>query len=212
MQNITRIVEDIIEIGDGIPRWHNRFLCWVGRSILRVAGWRLQVRLPDLPRFVIIAAPHTSNWDFVFGMAAVLALQIRLHWYGKHTLFRGPLGALMRWLGGMPVDRSASGGVVQQAADAFAAHPQWVLALAPEGTRALQPKWKRGFYHIALTAQVPVVVAYIDFARREIGTGPIFVPGGNWDADMRPVFDFYRSVKARRPNLFAVETIIDPDS
>lgn len=204
-------MQDIVEIGDGVPRKRNRFLYMLGRGILRAGGWRLNVRLPDLPRFVIIAAPHTSNWDFVYGMAAVLSLQIRLHWYGKHTLFKGPLGALMRGLGGIPVDRSAPGGVVQQAAANFAAHPQWVLALAPEGTRSLQPKWKRGFYHIAVAAQVPVVVAYIDFARREIGIGPVFTPSGDWDADMRGVFDFYRSVTARRPELFSIETPSAPE-
>lgn len=198
---------DRIEIGATIPRWHNRFLYWLGRTILRSAGWRIDVRLPDLPKMVIIAAPHTSNWDFVFGMAAVLTLQVRLHWYAKHTLFQGWYGGFFRWLGGLPVDRSAPGGVVEQTTRAFAERPQLIIAIAPEGTRSRRERWKHGFYHMARGANVPVVAAYIDYRRREVGIGPVFTPTGDWAADMKPVFDFYRGIQPRRPENFAVETL-----
>ncbi|MDD3765238.1 MAG: lysophospholipid acyltransferase family protein [Nevskiales bacterium] len=198
---------DRIEIGATIPRWHNRFLYWLGRTILRSAGWRIDVRLPDLPKMVIIAAPHTSNWDFVFGMAAVLTLQVRLHWYAKHTLFQGWYGGFFRWLGGLPVDRSAPGGVVEQTTRAFAERPQLIIAIAPEGTRSRRERWKHGFYHMARGANVPVVAAYIDYRRREVGIGPVFTPTGDWAADMKPVFDFYRGIQPRRPGNFAIETL-----
>ena len=175
--------------------------------MLAVTGWRLDVRLPDVPKMVLIAAPHTSNWDFVFGMAAVLKLQIALHWYAKHTLFKTALGPLFRWLGGLPVDRSAPGGIVRQTASAFAERTQLIIALAPEGTRARRKEWKRGFYHMATMAQVPIVVAYIDYGRKLIGTGPVFMPSGNWAQDMKPVFEFYRSIRAKHPQLFAVENL-----
>lgn len=194
-----------LDIGPSIPRWRNRPLYALGWCVLRAAGWRVQVRLPDAPRYMLILAPHTSNWDFVFGMAAVLLIQVRVNFIGKHTLFRGPQGWLFRALGGRPVDRSAPGGVVQQTIDTFRRHERMIIALAPEGTRARREHWKRGFYHIATGAQVPIAVAYLDYARREIGIGPIFMPTGDWATDMQPVFDFYRGITAKRPENFAVE-------
>ncbi len=198
---------DHIEIGASVPRRRSRVLYWIGYCVLRAAGWRLDVRLPDLPKMVVIAAPHTSNWDFVFGMAAVLRLQLDLHWYAKHTLFASWLGPLFRWLGGLPVDRSAAGGVVRQTATAFAERRQLIIALAPEGTRSRREQWKRGFYHMASTAQVPIVAAYIDYARKQIGIGPVFTPSGDWARDMKPVFTFYRGIQAKRPQHFAVEEL-----
>lgn len=196
-----------IDIGASVPRRHNRFLYALGAGILRLGGWRVDVRLPDMPKFIVIAAPHTSNWDFVYGMAAILLLQVRIDWFGKHSLFEGPLAGLFRALGGHPVNRSSAGGVVGQAVAAFQANRQLVLALAPEGTRARREHWKRGFYHMALQAGVPVATAYLDYGRRCIGIGPVFTPTGDWAADMRPVFAYYRGVVARRPENFAVETL-----
>jgi 1-acyl-sn-glycerol-3-phosphate acyltransferase len=198
---------DCIEIGATVPRRRFVVLRWVGLLILRSGGWRLDVRLPDVPKMVLIAAPHTSNWDFVFGMAAVLTLGIDLHWYAKHTLFRTALGPLFRWLGGLPVDRTAPGGLVRQTARVFEERSQLIVALAPEGTRSRRTQWKRGFYFMAQTAGVPVVAAYIDYARRQIGIGAVFTPSGDWNRDMKPVFEMYRGARARRPELFAVEEL-----
>ncbi|MFA5940053.1 MAG: lysophospholipid acyltransferase family protein [Sinimarinibacterium sp.] len=200
-------MSDRIEIGPSVPRRTSRFLYCLGSTVLRLAGWRLDVRLPDLPRMVLIAAPHTSNWDFVLGMAAVLKIQVDLHWYAKHTLFETALSPLFRWLGGLPVDRSAAGGVVHQTARAFKERDQLVIALAPEGTRSRRTQWKRGFYHMAEAAEVPVVAAYIDYGRKEIGIGPTFTPSGDWNRDMKPVFEFYRGIKAKHPQNFAVEEL-----
>ena len=194
-----------MELGPAVPRRSRPFWRWVGRAILRAWGWDEDVRFPNVPKVIVIAAPHTSNWDFVFGIATILALDLDLHWIAKHTLFEGMWGRFFRFLGGIPVNRTAPGGVVQQTAEAFARSQQLAIAITPEGTRSRREVWKRGFYHIALEAQVPVVVAYIDYARKRCGTVMSFLPSGDWEADMKPVFEFYRTVTPKTPDNFAVE-------
>jgi 1-acyl-sn-glycerol-3-phosphate acyltransferase len=196
---------DVIEIGPSVPRWRNRPLYWLGRSILRLGGWRLNLHFPDEPKLMVIAAPHTSNWDFVFGIAAILVMQVELHWYAKHTLFVGVWDRFFRGLGGFPVDRNAPGGLIEQTARRYAESKTFMVAVTPEGTRSRRSEWKRGFYYIAQRAQVPVLIGYIDYGRKEVGTTHAFRPTGDWDTDMRPVFDFYRGIKAKRPENFAVE-------
>lgn len=195
----------LCEIGARVPRRRHPLLRALGRAVLRLWGWHLAIRVPDEPKLLIVAAPHTSNWDFVFGLAAVLALELDLHWLAKHSLFRGVWGRLFRALGGIAVDRRAPGGVVRQTAQAFAAHEQLLIALAPEGTRARVARWKRGFHHVAQAAQVPVLVAYIDYRTKTIGTGPLLRASPDWSADMQPVFAFYRGVTAKKPAQFATE-------
>lgn len=192
-------MNDRIEIGAAVPRRRRPLLRALGRAVLRAGGWTLDVRVPDEPKLVVIAAPHTSNWDFVYGLAAILALDLELHWFAKHTLFRGPWGRIFRALGGIAIDRGAAGGVVRQTAQTFADSERLLIGLAPEGTRAHVAQWKRGFYHLAVGAQVPVLAAYLDYRRKVVGTGPLFRPSGDWDADMAPVFAFYRGVTAKKP-------------
>lgn len=192
-----------MEIAPEIPRWGNSFSRWFGKSVLRLFGWKLDVVLPKQPKMVVIAAPHTSNWDFVFGLAAILALQIRLHWFGKHTIFREPFKGLLIKLGGIPIDRTASVGVVEQTTQQFRQKPQLLIGLAPEGTRSLAPKWKSGFYQIANAAQVPIVVAYLDYKRKVIGLGPLIFPSGNYAADLEKIQAFYREVTPRKPGNFS---------
>ena len=194
-----------VELGARVPRIGNRFLVGLGRGVLALYGWRMDIRLPDEPRCMIIAAPHTSNWDFVFGLAGILGAGLHVHWYAKHTLFQGWWGGFFRALGGMPVNRGAPGGVVAQAAALYRDNPQFMIGLAPEGTRKRVTGLKRGFYHIAAAAQVPVITAYIDYRRKQVGTGPMFRPTGDWESDMRPVLEFYRGIGARKPENFAVE-------
>jgi len=197
----------IVEVGARVPRIHNRFMIALGRSILWLFGWRMDIRLPDEPRLMVIAAPHTSNWDFVFGMATILAAGLRLNWYAKHTLFAGIWGGFFRALGGVPVDRAAPGGVVTQTAALYKQADQLLIGLAPEGTRSQVTRWKRGFHHIALAASIPVVVAYIDYRLKVVGIGFIFRPTADWDADMKPVFNFYRGITPKRPQDFSVEAL-----
>jgi 1-acyl-sn-glycerol-3-phosphate acyltransferase len=190
--------------GSKVPVRRNRALSWLGRTWLRLAGWRTEVALPDLPRFIIIAAPHTSNWDFVHGIATVFAVEVHLHWFAKHTLFRWPFAHLLRWLGGIPINRSAATGVVAQTVAAFEDNPQLIIGLSPEGTRQRVSEWKRGFYKIAVASRVPIVCAFIDYRRKIVGTGPIILPGGNYEADVGRIFDFYRGITARHPHQFTL--------
>lgn len=196
---------DCIEIGARAPRRRSRLLRALGRSVLTLSGWKLDIHVPDEPKLVVIAAPHTSNWDFVFAMATILALELDLHWFGKHTLFNGIWNRPMRALGGIPINRSAAGGVVQQTVQAFESSDQLIIGIAPEGTRARAEQWKRGFYHLAMAAKVPVLVAWIDYRSKTVGADLVLRPSGDWDADMQPVFARYRRAGAKKPENFATE-------
>ncbi|HEY9547424.1 MAG TPA: 1-acyl-sn-glycerol-3-phosphate acyltransferase [Solimonas sp.] len=196
---------DSIEIGAGVPRRRSRVRRAIGRSVLTLSGWKLDIRVPDEPKLVVIAAPHTSNWDFVFAMATILALELDLHWFGKHSLFKGIWNRPLRAIGGIPIDRGGAGGVVRQTALAFERREHLIIGLAPEGTRSRVTAWKRGFYHLASTANVPVLAAWIDYRSKTVGAGPVFRPSGDWSADMAPIFALYRSVGPKKPENFATE-------
>lgn len=158
---------------------------------------------PDLPKFVLIAAPHTSNWDFPLGIMSVYASGFRVSFLGKDTLFRPPMGWVMRWLGGTPVDRSAAHGVVHQSAAAIKAADRFILALAPEGTRKRVTEWRTGFYRIAERAGVPIVLGFFDYAKREVGFGPTIWPSGNLEQDLDEIQAFYHTKQGRYPDQFA---------
>ena len=170
----------------------------VGRGVLRLLGWRVEGEVPDLPKFVIAVAPHTSNWDFLVGVAAMFALDLRLAFIGKHTLFRWPFGAFFRWIGGLPVDRSSPHGVVEESVRAFAAVERRILAIAPEGTRKQVVHYKTGFLHIARGAHVPVVLAALDYEARCVRFGPWFVPGEDVEADRRMVEAYFAPIHGKR--------------
>jgi 1-acyl-sn-glycerol-3-phosphate acyltransferase len=155
--------------GPRVPRRQYGVLRHAGRAWLRVSGWRIDGEIPDLARAVVAVAPHSSNWDFVHAVAAVFALGLRVSFIGKHTLFRGPLGRFMGWLGGIPVDRARPDGVVEALRARFAAgDPLW-FGVAPEGTRREGAPFKSGFYRVAQAASVPIVPVYLDYRRRVIG-------------------------------------------
>lgn len=168
---------------------------------LRLLGWRC-VDLPDRPpRAVVVGYPHTSNWDFPIGLLAMWALGLDARWVGKDALFRWPFGGLMRWLGGIPVNRSAPAGFVEQVAAEIRRHPRFMLVIAPEGTRSLRPGWKSGFYRIALTAGVPVLVGTLDYGRRRLGLlGRVDLSGDERD-DMAQVAALLAGSRGRRPEL-----------
>ena len=179
-----------------MPRY--RFAQWLGRSVLRLGGWRMQGALPDIPKAVLIAAPHSSNWDGVWGIAAKLAMGIRLSILGKHSLFKIPLmGPLLRWQGVIPVNRSAPQGVVEQAVAAMQAVDQIWYAIAPEGTRRRVPHWKTGFWKIAHGAGVPVVVAAFDYTNRCVVIGPAFELSDDMPADIARLQRWYVPFKGR---------------
>ncbi len=161
--------------------------------------------LPDAPRFVLIVAPHTSNWDFPLGIFAMFTVGLRLTWLGKHTLFRFPVRALLRWLGGEPVDRGAPLGVVGAAIERFRQRPQWVLAIAPEGTRRRIAQWKSGFHRVARGAGVPILPVAIDYRRRVIAIGTLFEPTDDAAADTAVLRGRFTADMARFPGQFATE-------
>lgn len=182
---------DMAPLGDAIPRRGNWLTAAIGGTVLAVLGWRVTGGFPNVPRMVMIGAPHTSNWDFVVALAAAFRLRLGFSWVGKHLLFRRPFDAFFRWLGGVPVDRRASHGFVGQMVDVFAARPQFLLAIAPEGTRKRVERWKTGFYHIARGAGVPIVLVSFDTARKVIHVGPSFDATGDLDADLRRILAIY---------------------
>jgi 1-acyl-sn-glycerol-3-phosphate acyltransferase len=188
--------------GASVPQRGNalvRSLCATG---LRLAGWRFEGELPDAGKMIIVAAPHTSNWDFVIGMAGVFALGVDLHWMGKHTLFKAPFGGFMRWLGGLAIDRTAAHGVVEQVVEEFDRRDRLLLVVTPEGTRSKVARWKTGFWHIARGAGVPILLAGLDYRHKRLLLGPLVQPGESLDEDMAIIQARYSNVTPRRPELF----------
>lgn len=147
-------------------------------------GWRIDGDIPDLPKMVLIVAPHSSNWDFIVGVAAKVAMRLRVKFLGKDALFRFPLGILMRYLGGIPVDRSAANEVVSSVVAQFDRRQRMLLAIAPEGTRRPVARWRTGFYHIARGAGVPILPVAFDWGSKTIRIGELFSPTGDLDADL----------------------------
>lgn len=195
--------DHVIDIGARVPRTDHPLLRWCALRLLGLLGWRLEVRLPDEPRLVVLAAPHTSNWDGVLAILAMLALQLRLGLFIKHTAFEGMLGPVLRQVGAIPIDRTAPGGIVGQTIETFRTRPDLVIGIAPEGTRQRIERWKRGWYLIAQGAQVPVALAYIDYRRKVVGTGPLLVPTGDYARDLGTVQSFYRTITPKRPGNFS---------
>jgi 1-acyl-sn-glycerol-3-phosphate acyltransferase len=167
--------------------------------MLALGGWRIEGELPDLPRFVIAVAPHTSNWDFVVGLATMFALDIRLAWIGKHTLFRWPFARVLRWLGGIPVDRSRPNGVVDDSIRAFTRSERLILAIAPEGTRKRVERFRSGFLHIARGAHVPVLLAALDYDARCVRFGPLIGVGEDVEGERAGIEAHFAGVRGRNP-------------
>lgn len=172
---------------------------WLLVALYRASGWSAAGTFPAARKFVIVGASHTSNWDFVVFIGTIHALGRRVRFIGKDSLFRGPLGGFMRDLGGVPVDRSAPQDLVSQIADQFAAHEDFVLVIAAEGTRSATTRWRTGFYQIALKAGVPVVCAGPDYPTKRGVIGPVIWPTGDYAADMAPAFAFFKSLTPRHP-------------
>ena len=174
---------------------------WLSYWLLHLAGWKVMSRLPDIKKYIIIVYPHTSNWDFPIGLFAAWALRMDVTFLGKHTLFVGPFGWLFRALGGYPVKRDERKNMVSQVVELIESRERISIALAPEGTRKKTDHWKSGFYHIALEAKVPVVLAYIDASRREIGVGPTLEMSGDKELDVQRIRAFYQDKQGIRPEL-----------
>jgi 1-acyl-sn-glycerol-3-phosphate acyltransferase len=167
--------------------------------ILRMAGWRVDGKLPDLPKFVLIGAPHTSNWDFVLFLGVIFHLQADVHFMGKAELFRWPFGRFFYWCGGIPVDRTKSQGLVEQMVQASKRSEKFILTIAPEGTRHGVSEWKMGFYHIARNAAIPMVMAVVDGANKVVRVGQVFHPTENMAEDLGTIKGFFTGVVGINP-------------
>ena len=187
------------ELGPEIPRRGSATMRAFGRALLRFLGWRVEGEMPNLRKFVVAVAPHTSNWDFVVGAAAMFALDLRIAFIGKHTLFVGPFAPVMRWMGGVPVDRSSPHGVVGDAVAAFAGVDRRILAIAPQGTRKPVPRFKSGFLHIARGAGVPVMLAAFDYDARVIRFGPTLEIGADIEAEREKIEAHFAPIRGKHP-------------
>jgi len=173
----------------------------LAKLLFRLTGWKVEGEVPRPERFVIIAAPHTSNWDAFVMLTAAYVFRVKLAWFIKDSAFFFPLGALIRLFGGLPIDRSSRNDVVAQAVARFDEGEPLILAVPPEGTRKHSPAWKTGFYHIARGARVPIVLGYVDYRRRVAGLGPAFAPTGDIEADFEVFEEFYAGVTPKHPEL-----------
>lgn len=183
---------------------HHQLLQWLGAKGLDLAGWQLDLHFPEQKKFVLINAPHTSNWDFVLMVATMWAADMQLYWFAKHSLFRPPLGALLKKMGGVPIDRTNAKGIVAQTSQIFAEKDELILGLAPEGTRSRNSEWKSGFYQIAQAANVPIVLAYMDYKRKVVCMDKAIWPSGDYEADLAQIRAFYAQVTPKHPERFAL--------
>ena len=169
------------------------------RIILGLAGWRIEGRLPPIPKFVLVGAPHTSNWDLPYTLLMAFALRANIRWMGKDTIFSWPLRGFFKWLGGIPVKRSSSDNLVEQSIQEFHRSEHLILTIAPSGTRQRVMRWKTGFYHIACGSKVPIVLGFLDYRRKAGGIGPVIYPSGNIDANMQTIYAFYHKITGKHP-------------
>jgi len=191
-------------IGCHIPRRKRSILSGLGRLCLAAAGWRFADDLPNIPKGVVIFAPHTSNWDFVIGIFAIFSMNVQATWIGKHTLFRKPIGKAARWLGGIPIDRRSSQAMVARMVSRFREMDRFLLVMAPEGTRRKTSRWKSGFYHIAEGAGVPILIACLDYPSRSISFSRLVTPSGDYPADLEKIQSLTERFRGKKPRQAAI--------
>ena len=172
----------------------------IARLWLRLSGWQLKGAPPRIRKFLVIAYPHTSNWDVPCTIAVCLLYGLRIYWLGKASLFRGPMGPIMKWLGGIPVDIDRSRNQVQQVIEKFNRAQDLVIVISPEGNRSYVRRWKTGFYHIAVGAGVPIVLGYLDFEKKCGGYLDSFTPSGDIDQDIKSIQSRYAGIKGLYPH------------
>lgn len=185
----------------------NTLLRVASRLVLRLTGWRIEGALPpQASKCVVIAAPHTSNWDLPYTLMAAFVLELHPYWMGKAQIFRWPFGPLMRWLGGIPVNREQSNNLVAASVAALTeAQGPVQLIVPPEGTRSKVTHWKTGFYWIAHGAKLPIQLSYLDFGERRAGLGPLYHPSGDIERDMVEIKAFYAPFRGKNPRQFSAD-------
>lgn len=180
--------------------------------ILKLFGWSLQINLPDIKKFVVIAAPHTSNWDFPLGILTVWALKLKVTWMGKHSLFGWPLGWFFRAIGGTAVHRNSGKNYIMQMSELFENSENLVLALAPEGTRSKTDHWKTGFYYIARAANVPIMMGSFDYQNKILGLDGLIYPGDDIEADFEKIRNIYANKHGKNPENTSLIRVRPPES
>ena len=168
-------------------------------AYLKLTGWRMQGDWPAIDKMVLVAAPHTSNWDGLQMLVAAGYYRIRLRWMGKKSLTTGPFGWIIKALGCVPIDRSQSNDVVKTMADAIGTANSMVLAIPPEGTRARVNEWKSGFYHIAVAANVPIVLSVLDYKRKTMSIAGVLYPSGDYESDLPVIRSYYADAVGKHP-------------
>lgn len=167
------------------------FVQSAARAVLRAISWRIDLNLPAESKYVVIGAPHTSNWDLIYALLLIYATGLKVNWIGKDSAFWWPLGPILRRLGGIPVNRRLRNDFVGQVVQVFERSDELIIVITPEGTRSKSPYWRSGFYYMALGANVPIVLGYIDYVDRVMGFGPSFYPTGDIQADFVQIQEFY---------------------
>jgi 1-acyl-sn-glycerol-3-phosphate acyltransferase len=176
---------------------------WISATYLTISGWTIHGDWPGLPKAVLLAAPHTSNWDGLNMLATAGYYRVKLRWMGKKSLTQGPFGWLIKALGCVPIDRSANHDVVRAMSDAFAAEERIVLAIPPEGTRSAVREWKSGFYHIAVAAGVPILLTVLDYRTKRVSLAAVVHPSGDYDADLAVIRSHYAGAQGKNAEKFA---------
>lgn len=185
----------------------NTLMRWFSLAVLRLCGWRVEGQKPTERKYVLIAAPHTSNWDFPYTLMICFAMRLDVYWMGKASLFPPFFGAVSRWMGGIAVDRARAGNLVQGTVNAFNDNQKLTVIVPPEGTRNKVTHWKTGFYYIAHGAGVPIALGYLDFKRKAGGIGKLFYPTGDIEKDMKVIQEFYAGISGKNPKQFDPENI-----
>ena len=193
------------QIPKAFRAYRPRALQFLGKLVLSMFGWKVKGSISEdfsNQKLVVIVAPHTSNWDGIFGVATVAGLDAKITFIGKHTAFRYGLGAFLRYMGGIPVDRSKPGGIIRDAIDQIKKIDGSLIAMSPEGTRSKVKEWKTGFLRIAKELNTNIIPASLDFAKKEILLGKAFVPSGNNEEDIRALKEYYSVFTAKHPEKY----------
>ncbi|MEA3559071.1 MAG: lysophospholipid acyltransferase family protein [Candidatus Thermoplasmatota archaeon] len=181
------------------------FLKWCSRALLKLTGWKIDDFRNGEKKLIAIAAPHTSNWDFPFFISYAFALDFKSYWMGKHTLFKKPFRGFFRFLGGLPIDRTKRANTVGQIVSHFSNLDELAVTIAPEGTRKAVERWKTGFYYMAVGANVPIALCFLDYKKKIGGIGKMLYPTGDIDRDLIEIMGFYRDVTPRYPGNFKIQ-------
>lgn len=190
------------QIGPEVPRWGNKLTRAIGRLLLDGCRWRIEGQIPNAARFVIVLAPHTSSWDFLTNIGVMLAVGFKSYWLVADAYDWWPLEYFLRWLGGIPVDRSMPRDLVSHMVKRFEENDKFILAIFPEGTRKRVRQWKTGFWHIAAGAGVPIQLVAVDYEKRASIFGPVIEPSGQIDEDLKKIRIFFQGVKGKHPDQF----------